>query len=94
MKAKARPQLKSMRDVKDNKSMCSYTTSKRRTKKIMVLLLNGAEHLVAQDIEKTISVSLLPARCGLGTPRSLWVVAKLAGERCCSQNRKMMLWAT
>lgn len=47
MKAKARPELKLVRDVKDNKSICRYISSKRKTKEIVMLLLNGAEHLVA-----------------------------------------------
>lgn len=94
MKAKARPELKLVRDVKGSKSICGYISSKRRTKEIAALLLNGAEHLVAQDTEKTTSASALLARCGLGDPRSLWVVAKLGGERCCSQKRRMKLWTT
>lgn len=68
MKVKARLEFKLVRDVKDNN---------RRTKEIMALLLNGAEHLVAKDMEKTISVTSLTARCGLGDARLLWTVAKL-----------------
>lgn len=83
-----------MRDVKDNKSICRYISNKRRTEEIVALLLNGAEHLVAQDTEKTMSVPSLLARCGLGDPRSLWVAAKPGGERCCSQKRRMTLCTT
>ena len=94
IKAKARPELKLVRDVKGNNNICGYINSKRRTKEIAALLLNGAEHLVAQDTQKTMSLSSLLARCGLGDPRSLWVVAKLGGERCCSQKRRIKLWTT
>lgn len=48
MKDKARPELKLVRDVKDNRIIVKYISSKRRTKEIVALLLNEAGHLVAQ----------------------------------------------
>lgn len=41
MKAKARPELKLVRDVKDSKSISRYMSSKRGSKEIAMVLLNG-----------------------------------------------------
>lgn len=44
MKARVKLELKEVRDVKDNKSISRYISSKKRTKEIVALLLNGTEH--------------------------------------------------